>query len=259
MKAIHDAAARGFQIGADAYERGRPEYPKEAVLKLIQELHLTSSKTVVDLGAGTGKFTKLLAAHCEAKIVAIEPVEGMRKKFSALLPAITVSEGTAEATSLLSASVEAVVVAQAFHWFDGEKALAEIHRILKSNGYLGMLWNARDESLPWVAELTKIIDPFEKGAPRYKTGKWKLAFSHTPLFSALQSAQYQYLQKGDVQMVIDRIASISFIGALPSSEKESVLEQVKTLLRRSLETKNQSEIQLPYRTDVYWCQKEDLA
>jgi hypothetical protein len=122
-----------------------------------------------------------------------------------------------------------------------------------------MLWNARDESLPWVAELTKIIDPFEKGAPRYKTGKWKLAFSHTPLFSALQSAQYQYLQKGDVQMVIDRIASISFIGALPSSEKESVLEQVKTLLRRSLETKNQSEIQLPYRTDVYWCQKEDLA
>jgi trans-aconitate methyltransferase len=115
MKAIHDAAARGFQIGADAYERGRPEYPKEAVLKLIQELHLTSSKTVVDLGAGTGKFTKLLAAHCEAKIVAIEPVEGMRKRFSALLPAITVSEGTAEATSLLSASVEAVVVAQAFH------------------------------------------------------------------------------------------------------------------------------------------------
>jgi len=119
---IHDAAAKGFQGAADAYERGRPEYPIAAVLKLIQELHLTSGKTVVDLGGGTGKFTKLLADKCEAQVVAIEPVEGMRKKFSTLLPAIKVCEGTAEATTLAAASIDVVVVAQAFHWFDGESA-----------------------------------------------------------------------------------------------------------------------------------------
>jgi ubiquinone/menaquinone biosynthesis C-methylase UbiE len=256
---IHDAAAKGFQVAADAYERGRPEYPIESVLKLIQELHLTSGKTVVDLGAGTGKFTKLLADNCEAQVVAIEPVEGMRRKFSSLLPAVKIFDGTAEASTLTAASVDAVVVAQAFHWFDGEKALPEIHRILKPNGYLGMIWNARDESLPWVAELTNIIDPFEKGAPRYKSGKWKLAFLNSPLFTPLQSAQYRYVQKGDVQMVVDRIASISFISALASGEKESVLEQVRNLLESSPETKGRSELELPYRTDVFWCQKKDMA
>lgn len=256
---IHDAAAKGFQVAADAYERGRPEYPFESVLKLIQELDLTSGKTVVDLGAGTGKFTKLLSNTCKSKVIGIEPVEGMRKKFSTLLPSIEISEGTAEKMPLPDASVDAVVVAQAFHWFDGEMALTEIHRILKPNGFLGMIWNARDESLPWIAELTNIIDPFEKGAPRYKSGKWKLAFSHTPLFTALQSAQYRYVQKGDVQMVVDRIASISFISALPNGQKEEVLEQVKNLLESAPETKDRPEIELPYRTDVFWCQKKDMA
>jgi len=256
---IHDAAAKGFQVAADAYERGRPEYPLESVLKLIQELHLTSGKTVVDLGAGTGMFTKLLSDTCTSNVIAIEPVEGMRKKFSTLLPSIEMSDGTAEKLPLPDASVDAVVVAPAFHWFDGEKALPEIHRILKPNGLLGMIWNARDESLPWIAELTNIIDPFEKGAPRYKSGKWELPFSHTTLFTALQSAQYRYVQKGDVQMVVDRIASISFISALPSGEKESVLEQVRNLLKSSPDTKGRSEVELLYRTDVFWCQKKDMA
>ncbi len=94
---IHDAASKGFQVAAEAYERGRPEYPLEAVQRLIQELHLTSGMSVVDLGAGTGKFTKLLADNCEANVLAIEPVEGMRRKFSTLFPSLNITEGTAEA------------------------------------------------------------------------------------------------------------------------------------------------------------------
>ncbi len=256
-RVIHAAASTGFEFGADAYERGRPGYPVESVQKLVQELNLASDKTVVDLGAGTGKFTRQLREACESKIIAIEPVAGMRKKFSAALPSIEVHDGTAESMPLSDASCDAVVVAQAFHWFDGNRALREIHRVLKPNGYLGLIWNVRDESLPWTAELSNIISPFEKNTPRYKSGEWKIAFDQAALFTEFQFAQFQHVHRGIAQMIVDRIASISFISALPFNKKDQVLEKVRNLLHSSDYTKGKTEIEYPYRTDVFWCRKEN--
>lgn len=189
---IHQFAKKGFEISTDAYERGRPEYPTEAIDFMINEFELDKSRMVADLGAGTGKFTNLINKS-GAKIFAIEPVEGMRKKFSTILLDIEILNGTVEQIPLNDNNLNAVVVAQAFHWFNGEKALQEIYRVLKPHGKIGLIWNARDEQTDWVAKLTEIIDPYERGAPRYKSSEWKTAFNSTKYFTALRYFKFGYV------------------------------------------------------------------
>lgn len=251
---IHEKAAVGFDRAGDSYERGRPEYPQEAIDFLINTLQIDPTSVVLDLGAGTGKFTKLLT-QSKATVVAVEPVDGMRKKFQSLYPDIKALSGSAENIPIGDNSVDAIIAAQAFHWFNGPLALKEIHRVLKPGGKLGLIWNARDESLAWVAELTRIIDPHEGGAPRYKSMNWKKAFDDTKLFSGLRLQHFSYTQVGTVETVVDRIGSISFISALSEPQREEVLTQVSNLVQLHPETKDRSEVRLPYRTDVYWCEK----
>ncbi|MBK9324312.1 MAG: class I SAM-dependent methyltransferase [Bdellovibrionaceae bacterium] len=251
---IHEKAAIGFDRAGDSYERGRPEYPPEAISFLVNTLQIDAASNVLDLGSGTGKFTKLLVPS-GAKVVAVEPVEGMRAKFQSLLPTIKLLNGSAENIPTGDCSVDVVIAAQAFHWFDTPAALREIHRVLKPNGKLGLIWNARDESLDWVGELTKIIDPHEGGAPRYKSMRWQNAFTDTNLFSKIQLQQFVYTQVGTIETIVDRIGSISFISALPELQKKVVLDQVRRLVHSHPDTRDKTEVKLPYRTDVFWCQK----
>ena len=139
---MRGVAARGFQAGAEAYERGRPGYPTDAVDALTDALGVGPGATVVDLAAGTGKLTRLLVPS-GATVIAIEPVDAMRRTLAAMLPRVPVVAGTAESMPLRDGSAGAVVAAQAFHWFDGEAALAEIHRVLAPGGRLGLVWNVR--------------------------------------------------------------------------------------------------------------------
>ena len=250
---IHRAAAIGFQASVDAYQRGRPDYLREAVEFLAEKLGLGPGKTVCELGAGTGKFTKTLADVSRATIVAVDPVEAMRTKFAELLPQIRVLDGTAENIPLESRSVDAVVVAQAFHWFRGEVALEEIHRVLKPGGRLGLLWNARDERVAWVEKLTRIIDPIEGGVPQYRHFGWRKAFESTTLFGPLEKGEFWYRHPSTPDSVCDRIASISFIAALSEERRRAVLEQVREMLRQDAETRGKENFDFPYRTDVYWC------
>ncbi len=150
---------------------------------------------------------------------------------------------------------DAIVAAQAFHWFDGPSALKECHRVLRADGMLGMIWNSRDESVDWVAELTRIIDVHEHHAPRYKTTEWEKAFRSTKLFQPLSKKSFTYAHKGTVQTVVDRVASISFIGALEDKIRMEVLDQVRSLVENHPSTKGLENIEMPYRTDVYWCQR----
>ncbi|MBI3544828.1 MAG: methyltransferase domain-containing protein, partial [Deltaproteobacteria bacterium] len=140
---IHEAAAKGFESGSDAYERGRPSFPKEAVDRMALEIGLARpGALIVDLGAGTGKFTELLAEHPlrRADLVAVEPVRAMREKLiGKKLAGCRVVEGAAERLPFGDASVDAVTVAQAFHWFDGDRALAELARVLKPGGKLALV------------------------------------------------------------------------------------------------------------------------
>ena len=252
---IQIKAATGFNQGADAYERGRPDYPQEAVEFMLQSLAVGPASTLVDLGAGSGKFTRLLVA-AGMRPLAVEPVAAMRTKFRQLLADIAVLDGSAEHIPVQDSSIDAVVAAQAFHWFDGEAALKGIHRVLKPGGKLGMIWNVRDESLPLMADLTRIMDPHEDGAPRYRTMEWKKAFDQSTLFTALQQQDFPYEQVGDTQMVVDRIGSVSFISALPAETKLRVLDQVRQAVARHQQAQGSAVIKLPYRSTIFWCAKK---
>ena len=249
---IHEAAARGFAEAAEDYERGRPGYPPAAVEHLCEVLGIGPGRAVLDLAAGTGKLTRLLVP-AGAEVVAVEPVEGMRAALARALPGVTALAGTAEDLPLPDAAFDAVVAGSAFHWFRGDEALAEIHRVLRPRGGLGLLWNVRDESVPWVAELSAIMEPHRGGAPGYRAGAWREAFARTALFSPLRRAEFRHVHRLAPEAVVARVASVSFVAALAESDRAAVLARVRALLERDPATRGREVVELPYRTDVWWC------
>jgi SAM-dependent methyltransferase len=248
---IHDAAARGFPLATQAYEQGRPTYPSGAAERLERELHLKSGRVVLDLAAGTGKLTALLVGT-GATVLAVEPVTEMREALERALPGVAAYAGTAEAIPLADASLDAVTVAQAFHWFRGEEALAEIHRVLRPEGGLGIVFNSRDTSVPWVARLSEIMEPHRGDAPAQRTGAWREAFERTKLFEPLQHVELSHVHHLTPDGVVARVASVSFIAALPEDECDQVLGHVRALVATDPDTRDRGQIELPYRTDVYW-------
>ncbi len=248
---IHPSAARGFDAGAEAYERGRPAYSAEAVARLVGELAIGPASRVVDLAAGTGKLTRMLAPT-GASIVAVEPVEGMRRQLVHLLPEVEILNGTAEAMPIADGSIDAVTVGQAFHWFDGDRALPEIHRVLRRGGGLGLIWQARDPVRPWIERLNEIIDRADDGHPRFRTGAWRAAFERSGLFEPLESADYRTVQRGGIELFVDRVASISYVAAMPDDRRAAVLDEVNRLLATDPDTAGREVIELPYVAHVYW-------
>jgi SAM-dependent methyltransferase len=249
MSDMHSAARDGFSTAAHAYARGRPAYPSAVLDWLTADLGLAAGRTVVDLGAGTGKFTTLLT-RTGATVIAVEPVDAMRDQLAAALPAVQALDGTAQAMPLPAASADVVVCAQAFHWFATPDALAEIHRVLAPGGQLGLVWNVRDESVEWVAALTELVTPYEGDAPRFYKGDWRKPFDGR-LFTDLQETAFPYEHVGSAETVIvDRFLSVSFIAALPAAEKAHVAAQLRALVCRYPELHGDS-VAFPYRTQVY--------
>jgi MOSC domain-containing protein YiiM/SAM-dependent methyltransferase len=248
---IHASAAKGFAAGADAYERGRPEYAPEAVARLVRELGIGPGARVLDLAAGTGKLTRQLAST-GADIVAVEPIAEMRAKLEASLPDVEALEGTAERIPLPNHSVEAVVIGQAFHWFDSVRAVSEIRRVLRPGGRVGLIWQVRDVSRPWTARLDEIIDRADDGHPRYRTGAWREGFDRTALFESLQEATYETVQRGSPETIVDRVASISYVAAMPEARRRAVLDEVRELLATDPETAGATDLELRYDANVYW-------
>jgi SAM-dependent methyltransferase len=201
---------------------------------------------VLDLAAGTGKLTRLLTAT-GASVVAVEPVDEMRAALAEVAPGVDVRAGTAEAIPLPSASVDAVVVAQAFHWFADEPALAEIARVLSPTGRLGLVWNRRDLRLPLQAAISEIIEPHRGSTPSFMTGEWREALEHTRLFVASTEHQIPYEQSLTVEQLIDRVLSVSFIAALPPTTREDVAGRVRALAQDD----RARPLRLGYVTELY--------
>lgn len=251
---IHRAAAEGYAVKADQYVRGRPDYPEAIDAWLRDSLGLRAGRMALDLGAGTGKFTVRLA-RTGARIIAVEPVAAMREKLAAALPAVDVRAGSADTIPAPDASVDAVVCAQAFHWFATPIALDEIWRVLKPGGRLGLVWNSRDASVPWVAELNRIVDAHEGDAPRYASGAWRRVFPHDG-FGPLYEETFRHAHTGSPEdVIINRVRSTSFIAALPADEEAKVVAQLHALIAAEPSLAGKDEVTVPYTTSAFWAEK----
>ncbi|QIH08373.1 MULTISPECIES: class I SAM-dependent methyltransferase [unclassified Pseudomonas] len=252
---IHHAAADGYKQAADTYARGRPGYPPELEPWLRQVLELQPGRVVVDLGAGTGKFTARLLAT-GAQVIAVEPVAQMRAKLAQQYPDAQVLDGSAEAIPLRDASVDVLACAQAFHWFASHQALDEIHRVLKPNGKLALVWNQRDARVPWVAHLERIVNALQGDTPRYYTGAWRQAFPH-PGFGPLQEQHFSHGHTGPAQDVIfNRVRSTSFIAALPQDQRDALERQLAELVASEPQLRDSREVTVPYETAAFYAIKQ---
>lgn len=254
MKDVHASASTGYTRQSDNYEQGRPDYPVALQDWLRDNLGIGAGTPVLDLGAGTGKFTRLLSALAP-HLTAVEPVPAMRARFHERLPDIPVLEGTAQHIPLAEASQQVLVCAQAFHWFADAAALEEMHRVLAPGGRLGLIWNVRDETVDWVARITEIITPYEGDTPRFHTGRWREALAGSR-FSTPQLTTLPHVHEGDPQTVIlERLRSVSFIAALPQAEQDEVMGQLQSLIDNHPDLRGRERITFPYRTQAYVCQR----
>jgi SAM-dependent methyltransferase len=234
-------ATRGF-ADSDRYERGRPGYPDAAVDAIVRQLELRPGRTVLDLAAGTGKLTRLLVPS-GAEVVAVEPVPEMREKLSG----VVALAGTAESIPLDDASVDAVTVGQAFHWFDAGRALHEINRVLRPGGGLALVWNARDERQPLQAALSGILDRYEGDTPRRNQRDWKSLLVESGLFERTARLLFEHVQQVDEDAVVDRVLSVSFMGSLAPEEQQRVEREVRELARGATELSYMTELYLGFK------------
>jgi len=250
---VHPIAAEGYGQAAQVYARGRPGFPPQALDWLTDDLQLKPGRFALELGAGTGKFTKLLA-QTGAEVVAVEPVAAMLALLADDLPAVKTLRATAEDLPLGASCMDAVVCAQSFHWFATPASLSEIRRVLKPGGLLGLTWNVRDRSVAWVEELTRIMNRYEGDAPRYDDGEWRDVFP-APGFGPLREKSVPHAHTGNAERVIvDRVASVSFIAALPEATRQSVLNEVRALIAGTPELAGKSIVSMPYVTVMTSCQ-----
>jgi SAM-dependent methyltransferase len=244
-------AVAGFASTATAaaYERARPSYPAEAVAHIVGHGGIGPGRRVLDLAAGTGKLTRLLIPT-GADVVAVEPVAAMRDR----LPDVEVHNGTAEALPLPDASVDVVTIAQAFHWFDPPRALAEIRRVLRPGGWLFLVWNTRSRRATWVAALGDIMA--DGAGERPYDNYYDIDYAQLVADSSLDYGpgakwSHDWVQPCDEDLLVDRVASVSIVGLLPDDRRAAVLDNVRTLARTHPDLAGKAWFDFPYTTIVW--------
>jgi SAM-dependent methyltransferase len=236
--------ASSFAHVADEYERGRPGYPRQAIRWLLGAEPLE----VLDLGAGTGKLSRALldAGH---RVIAVEPLDEMRTILIARLPQVHALDGTAEQLPLADASMDAVAVGAAFHWFDQDVALAEIARVLRPPGVLGLLGNAFDTTSPWVARVREILGP----PAIERSGHWPSTETLGERFAEVDEHQFPHEQEIDPASLRDLASSRSSLATMPMSEREIVLAKLDLLWDQEPELAGHTHTPLPWRARVRRC------
>ena len=239
---IHPAAATGFARAADAYERGRPGYPDEAIDWLTRHL----GPQVIDLAAGTGKLSRMLAAR-GYDVLAVEPVAEMRALIGDGVVAV---DGTAESIPAPDASAHAVTVAQAFHWFDGARALPEIHRVVRPGGTLALMFNRRQMDDEINQRVQELLAPHRGDAPAHVSDAWRRPLEHAEHFELQTQRRFPNEQQLDGDGLVDRFGSVSFVAALDDEPREELLAQLRELAAGGSVT-------LRYRTEVEVYKRKD--
>ncbi|HTV01171.1 MAG TPA: class I SAM-dependent methyltransferase [Luteitalea sp.] len=247
---VHHSAKSGYTAGAEVYAAGRPDYPVEVTTWLRDVVGVGDGRTVVEIGAGTGAFTARLAST-GARICAVEPTAAMRARIAARAPRAWVVAGTASAAPIRNGSADAIVCAQAFHWFATPQALQEFARILTPGGRLALIWNVRDERVPWVRRLSAITDAYEGDTPRYTTGRWRDAFLGSD-FEEVDDREVDHAHVGPVDQVVRaRTMSVSFVAALPPDRRQALAARLARFVDDEDALRGHASVAFPYRTAMY--------
>lgn len=245
---------RGFDRLADAYERGRPGYPAAAIRHIGRVLHLGTSSTIVDVGGGTGKFTRALAPLGAAR-VAVEPTRGMREVFQRVVPDVPVLDGTAEKIPLPDRFADAIVSAQAFHWFRARPTLKEFARVLRPGGGIALVWNQRDDTVAWSRRISEISNRYHRreGTSARWRHPWKAAFDDpSSPFGPLHRREFPNAQVAPVETFVDRVLSVSSVAVQSAAERRRVAREVREILGTDPRTRGRRIVRLPMATEVYW-------
>ena len=241
----------------DDYERGRPGWPRAAV----ELAGVPAGAAVLELGAGTGKLTRVLVTPFE-HVIAVEPADAMRRLLVQLCPEADVRAGAAEEIPVADASVDAVFAAEAFHRFERERALAEIARVLRPGGALVLLWNLpAGPTEPSIAAAEAFLhdlvpgtraelgyDPLDLNPAVYESGEWRSAFADSP-FGPLREARVPYAQTLDRDGLVAFFASMGWIADLPDDERLPLLDELRALL-------DAAEYHRPWEARVHWTRRD---
>jgi SAM-dependent methyltransferase len=228
------ALVAGFADVAAVYERGRPSYPPVVVERIVAELGVGAGARVLDLGAGTGKLARPLVA-AGLDVVAVEPLARMRSALADAIGAERALDGRAEAIPLGDASVDGAVCAEAFHWFDGSRAAAELWRVLRPGGGVVVMWLHETGDLgPWGAEVRALLEPLWQAArhPGLVDGHRVDPLERHAGFEPLRRVELEFADELDREGVLAWFASFSYVGALPGAERTALLERLAGILDR---------------------------
>jgi SAM-dependent methyltransferase len=232
----------GFQNGG-LYDAARPSYPDEAIGYFSTALGLDQSMHALDLGAGSGIFSRQIRPYV-GRVTAVDPSASMRESFRSANDDMEILDGSDVSIPVDDESVDVVFVAQAFHWFDASRALREIHRVLVSQGALGLIWNERDESVEWVSELSRAMQ-WDTRQP-YEVGKDFTDTISAGPFTAVERVFFQHSQVLSREGLLERVLTTSYITTMDEEEREHLMAAVQRVAEQLEEP-----IVLPYVTTAY--------
>ena len=236
--------ATSFGAAAGAYESGRPGYPAEAVAWLLEHGGV-DVVDVVDVGAGTGKLTRALLGEGR-RVTAIDPDPEMLAVLATALPEVTTGLGTAESLPLADGSADLVTLGQAWHWVDPVAASAEIGRVLRPAGALALLWNIRDESVPWVAAMSEIMH-HSAAEQMIRTDRVQVAAP----FGPLEERAWAWRRPITRAALVDMVASRSYVITADATTRARIDAELAELFDSLPELAGGGTIDLPYTTHVF--------
>jgi len=219
-----------FEAVAEQYERARPTYADDALRWLAERIGIAPGRRVLDLAAGTGKLTRQLVA-LGASVVAVEPGDAMRALLERVVPEAEPLVGSAEAIPLADASVDAITVGQAYHWFRPEEALAEMHRVLRPGGAVALLWNQWDEEDPLQREIDELLEPLRPPAASHEEEDrpGEKALEATPLFGPIEERLFRHTRTLDADRLVEWVSSTSAVVTAQPAEQTRIEARVRSL------------------------------
>lgn len=240
-----DHRATSFGAEAGSYEVGRPEYPFDAVAWMLEAMP-RGGRRIADVGAGTGKLTRVLAEAPDAEVVAIDPDPQMLAALRLNVPGVPTFVGGAESLPLPDSSVDAVVLGQAWHWVESIAASAEIGRVVRPAGVLGLIWNIRDEREGWVRRLTEIMH--SSPAENMVNGPGGPQIAEP--FGAVQTRSWEWVRPMTREQLHHMASSRSYLITAPEQERRQIRRDMDSLFD-DVGVDGDSTIDMPYVTTAF--------